>query len=53
MIEVEPLIDVIRANGIPIFEEMKNSGGYVHKKNTRKRKRSSRRNRRASRYRTV
>lgn len=53
MIEVEPLIDVIRANGIPTFEEIKNSGGYLRKKNTRKRKHSTRRNRRASRYRTA
>jgi len=51
-IELKPLIDTIHPKNVPTFNEV-NSGGYVHKKNTRKRKRSSRRNRRASRYRTV
>jgi hypothetical protein len=52
MIDVDPLIDAIRANGVPTFNEI-NSGGYVRKKNTRKRKHSTRRNRRTSRYRTA
>jgi hypothetical protein len=51
MIEVEPLIDAIRANGIPTFNEI-NSGGNIRKKNTRKRKHSVRRYRRTSRHQT-
>ena len=52
MIDVDPLIDAIRANGIPTFEEMEKSGGYLRKKNTRKRKHSVRRYRRTSRHQT-
>ena len=51
MIEVEPLIDAIRENGVPTFNEI-NSGGNIRKKNTRKRKHSVRRYRRTSRHQT-